>query len=267
MVRLADSTGHELILKNPASRIISLVPSQTEFLAYLGLDEEVVGITKFCVHPASWRKRKTIVGGTKSVHMDRIHGLDPDLVIGNKEENTREMVEELREYYPCYVSDVNDLDSACRMMSDLGSLTGRSLRAEGHIGECRALARNITADRDQEKSLKVAYVIWLDPLMVVGGGTYIDHMIRTLGWENAFGNMTRYPEITPEVWHAASPDVVLLSSEPFPFRKVHFHHFRTLSPDAYIRIVDGELFSWYGWRLVKALTILPALRSDILNGC
>lgn len=265
MIACTDGTGHEVILEAPAKRIVSLVPSQTEWLAYLGLDHEVLGITKFCVHPGSWRKRKMIVGGTKSVHYDRIQALNPDLIIGNKEENTQDMILELRRYYPCYTSDIRTFQSACTMMMDIGSLTARSEAADSFVNHCRFLSETLRIDPVRQPKRRVAYVIWMDPLMVVGSGTYIDHMINAMGWENAFGDKERYPQISEEKWRSVSPEVVMLSSEPFPFRKVHVDFFRRLSPGAEVRLVDGELFSWYGWRMAKALTILTEFKRNLLS--
>lgn len=259
MIKCIDGTGHEVVLPAPAKRIVSLVPSQTEWLAYLGLDEEVKGITKFCIHPEPWRKRKVVVGGTKSVHFDRIQELQPDLIIGNKEENTQEMILQLRDRYPCYTSDVLTFENAWTMMQDIGRLTGKEDAGSSFAAQCRSLADRIQRNAQGRPNRKVAYVIWMDPLMVVGSDTYIDHMLNALGWTNTFGSMPRYPKISTEDWQKAAPDLILLSSEPFPFKKVHMDFFQRLSPEAEVRLVDGELFSWYGWRMAKALTILPEM--------
>lgn len=94
----------------PPRRIVSLVPSQTELLADLGLDEEVVGITRFCVRPKDWKSHKTIVGGTKSINIERVAALTPDLIIANKEENERDQVEALSQIAPVFVTDVSSVD-------------------------------------------------------------------------------------------------------------------------------------------------------------
>ena len=107
-----DQTGRKITLDKPPHRIISLVPSQTELLYDLGLHNEVIGITKFCVHPQEWFQHKTRVGGTRQINIDIIHELRPDLIIANKEENVKEQVEELAGYYPVWISDVKHLEAA-----------------------------------------------------------------------------------------------------------------------------------------------------------
>src|SRR5689334_18071707 len=125
MPSFTDQIGRTISLNKTPRRIISLVPSQTELLYDLGLSDEVVGITKFCVHPEEWFRNKPRVGGTKQLNMDIIHHLQPDLVIANKEENVREQVEELASHYPVWVSDINNPDDAYWMMKELGSITGK----------------------------------------------------------------------------------------------------------------------------------------------
>ena len=111
-------------------RIVSLVPSQTELLFDLGLTEEVVGITKFCIHPADKVREKTIVGGTKTLHFDRIHALQPDLIIANKEENTREQIEALQAQYRVHVTDITTLPDALAMIRTVGQLVGKAPQAD-----------------------------------------------------------------------------------------------------------------------------------------
>ena len=256
-IEVRDQLGNLVQLDGPARRIVSLVPSQTEWLAYLGLEDHVVGITKFCVHPFSWKKKKNIIGGTKSVHFERIRQLEPDLIIGNKEENTRDVMDALSTRYNCYISDVSGLDSAIEMMKDIGKLTGTEDKAThftDHLKWLYSRTLNSTLPKNAEQ---VAYVIWNEPVMVAGNETYIHQILSSMGWKNAFGDKERYPVIEDEEWKERKVDAVLLSSEPFPFSEKHFPEFEDRVPGADIRLVDGELFSWYGWRLVKTLTILP----------
>lgn len=262
-INIVDQTGHIISLEQPAVRIVSLVPSQTEWLAYLGLDQEIVGITKFCIRPPSLKKRKLIVGGTKSVHFDRIESLNPDLVIGNKEENTQEMIRTLREKYPCYTSDVGDIQDAIRMMHDLGTLTGKELQAKQFTDHLASFLIRKEGSNIKDQKLSAAYVIWNDPIMVAGADTYIHSMMELMGLDNVFKNKVRYPEISGIEFKKTSPDMILLSSEPYPFRDIHKKQFAELAPDAGIELVDGELFSWYGWRILKALIRIPDLIKNI----
>ncbi|HET6996848.1 MAG TPA: helical backbone metal receptor, partial [Chitinophagaceae bacterium] len=138
MPSFTDQTGRKITLDKIPQRIISLVPSQTELLYSLGLNEQVVGITKFCVHPEEWFHSKTRIGGTKELKPDIIHQLKPDLIITNKEENVREQVEELAELYPLWVSDVNDVSSAFEMINQVGLMTGRQEEAAKLVAAIQA---------------------------------------------------------------------------------------------------------------------------------
>ena len=152
-----DQTGRIISAVKTPKRIISLVPSQTELLFDLGLDEEVVGITKFCIHPPEWFHTKTRVGGTKKLHINIIHELQPDLVIANKEENIKEQVEELAIHYPVWVSDVNDLESAYEMIEQVGSLTSRKEQADSIIEKIK---KNFSQIQHPNKKPLTAYLIW-----------------------------------------------------------------------------------------------------------
>ena len=237
MPSFTDQTGRCVTLQSIPKRIISLVPSQTELLFHLGLDAEVVGITKFCVHPAHWFKNKTRVGGTKQVSMDAVHQLNPDLIIANKEENVREQVEELAKHYPVWVSDVNDLDGACEMIDAVAKMIGKETDL---VKQIRDEFNRLT----KFASLRVAYLIWRKPYMAAGCGTFIDDMLKRCGFINII-DKERYPEVSIDELKAC--DVVLLSSEPYPFSQKHIEELGLPAV-----LVDGEMFSWYGSRLLQA---------------
>jgi ABC-type Fe3+-hydroxamate transport system substrate-binding protein len=244
----SDQTGHKFSLDSPPQRIVSLVPSQTELLAYLGLNERVVGITKFCVHPASWRQSKTIIGGTKKFHLDIIHSLKPDLIIGNKEENYRAGIEELREKYPVWTSDIVTLDDALAMISSIGAITDTQIPA-------RQCSKDIV---DKFRSVKkfhgqtVLYLIWRRPWMAAAQETFIHSMLTTLGLRNVLESEHRYPQVSSENIRLLAPAYIFLSSEPYPFGNDHIQEIREISPSSKILLVDGEMFSWYGSRLIHA---------------
>jgi len=229
-------------------KIISIVPSQTELLFDLGLGEEIIGITKFCVHPIDKIKRKPKIGGTKALNIKLIKELKPDLIIGNKEENEKDQIEELMQIFPVWMSDIADLEGAVDMISRVGKLVGREEKAT-------QLTLSIISSFNDLKfksfSLKAAYLIWRKPFIVAGKGTFIDDMLKRCGLTNAF-ELERYPEVFPAQIVEANPDVVLLSSEPYPFKERHIAEFRALVPHANIQLVDGEVFSWYGSRLLQA---------------
>lgn len=245
---VVDQMGREVNLPDRPMRIISLVPSQTELLHDLGLNDEVVGITKFCIHPKHWKKEKTIVGGTKQVHFDIIDELQPDLIIGNKEENEEGFITELATEYPVWMSDINSLTDALDMIEALGELTGRTREAEGLVVDILSEFGQL----DQPKQKKGAvYLIWKNPYMVAGQETFINEMLELAGFTNLVQE-SRYPELSIDEIKALNPSVVLLSSEPYPFKEKHIEELQAEMPNTQIMLVDGEMFSWYGSRLLKA---------------
>jgi ABC-type Fe3+-hydroxamate transport system substrate-binding protein len=254
---LLDQLGRTVSLPvYPPQRIVSLVPSQTELLADLGLVDRVVGLTKFCVHPASWRKEKTIVGGTKQLHLDQIRQLQPDLIIANQEENDREQVEALAQEFPVWVSKVVDLPTALEMILGVGEATGTRTLAED-----LALKIKVSFAGLEDFPLRsCAYLIWRKPYMVSGGDTFIQAMLDAAGFQNVFGHQDRYPEVSLAELAAADPEWILLSSEPFPFQEKHLAELSAVCPNAEIRLVDGEMFSWYGSRLLRSADYFRTLR-------
>lgn len=246
MKTFTDQTGYEVKLSAPPKRIVSLVPSQSEFLWDLGLKNELAGITKFCIHPEEMFRSTERVGGTKKIDFEKIRAIDPDLIIGNKEENEQKMIEALREEFNVWLSDIFDLNDAFGMMNSIGSMTGKEK-------EAKAIAAGIEADfavlPDLLKGKKVAYFIWYNPFIVVGRNTFINSMIEKLGGVNVFKHLSRYPEVSASQIKMAEADLILLSSEPFPFKMAHIHELKRVCPDTEVILVDGEMFSWYGSRL------------------
>lgn len=255
-----DQLNRAVEVVSTPNRIISLVPSQTELLFDLGLDNEIIGVTKFCIHPANKIKQKVKVGGTKTLNINLIKKLNPDLIIGNKEENERGQIEELMELFPVWMSDISDLYGATDMIWRVGELVGKGAEAE-------KLGKSIWSGFDdlsvKVKGLRVAYLIWRKPFIVAGKGTFIDDMLKRCGLRNVF-ELDRYPEVFPAQLVEANPDLILLSSEPYPFKERHIAEFRTLLPHVNVQLVDGELFSWYGSRLLQAPGYFNRL-TDSLN--
>lgn len=229
-------------------RIVSLVPSQTELLYNLGLESQVAGITKFCIHPPHWRKSKVVVGGTKSIHPHKIDALQPDLIIANKEENVKEQVEALAQRYRVYVSDISTLQDAIKMMEDIGKLTHTEATADKII---TAIRNNFESLRPQQR-IRTAYLVWRNPWMTVGGDTFIHDMLKRAGLDNIYADKKRYPVITMEDLSRSNCELLLLSSEPYPFQQKHINELQHLLPGTLIVLADGEMFSWYGSRLLHA---------------
>lgn len=230
-------------------RIISLVPSQTELLFDLGLEAETVGITKFCVHPSQWFSSKQRVGGTKTVDIAGVKQLQPDLIIANKEENVKEQVEQLATDYPVWVTDINNLQEALQMIKDIGALTGKSSQALSIVKKIQSSFATLIP---YDKQLNCAYLIWRKPYMAAGAGTFIHDMLEISGFTNIFGNKERYPAINISELRTKDCELVLLSSEPYPFKQKHIDELAVQLPGLQIILVDGELFSWYGSRILKA---------------
>ena len=233
------------------TRIVSLVPSQTELLYDLGLDEEVIGITKFCVHPNVWHKTKTRVGGTKSLKINIIQKLKPDLIIANKEENIREQIEQLAKTFDVFVTDVRNINDALKMIKNVGMLTGQASSAVRIANSIQSTFKKLFEKISSKEKIKTAYVIWRNPYMVAGGDTFISDMMQYCGMQNIYSNMKRYPEINIEDLKDKC-ELLLLSSEPYPFKEKHIRELQSQIPAVKIVLADGEMFSWYGSRLLKA---------------
>jgi len=245
-MHFTDQLSRTVFVPKPPERIISLVPSQTELLVDLGLEDRIVGVTKFCVHPAHLRKSKTVVGGTKNYRFEVIERLAPDLIIGNKEENDRSGIDQLASLYPVWMSDICDLKDSLRMISNLGEITHTQSKAADIILKIETAFAEATLYKGT-----CIYLIWEDPRMAAGKNTFIDSMLSLAGFENAI-QTERYPEITDEELIKLSPEYLLLSSEPFPFTDKHRRDIQRLCPRAKVLLVDGEMFSWYGSRLLYA---------------
>ncbi len=241
--------GNHVNIDFPPQRIVSVVPSQTELLFALGLDEAVVGITRFCVHPEHWFRNKARIGGTKQLHIDKIRSLQPDLVIANKEENEKEQIEILAKEFPVWVSDIKTAEHGLQMIRQIGQLVNKESAAVRLAGEIRNAFDTLPKTSSPQK---VAYFIWYKPWMSVGRDTFIHDMLQRTGWENVFADKLRYPEIDPDTLRAADPHLVLLSSEPFPFKEQHVQEIKSILPFATVKLVDGEMFSWYGSRMLYA---------------
>ncbi|UCS93572.1 helical backbone metal receptor [Echinicola marina] len=253
-----DQMGREVTLAKMPKRIVSLVPSQTELLVDLGLEDQLVGLTKFCVRPKGLKEKKTIIGGTKQFKFEVIKALEPDLIIGNKEENYREGIEILEQRFPVWMSDIYNLSDAFKMISDIGALTGKE-------GEAQKLIGKIQQDwlKRVARIGTVLYLIWQEPIIGVGKKTFIDEMLKWNGLENVLES-ERYPSLKIEEIEDLNPDFIFLSSEPFPFKETHLDVFQKLFPHSKVVLVDGEMFSWYGSRLQYAPAYFKSLSKRLV---
>ena len=254
-----DQLKRILEVDNTPKRIVSLVPSQTELLVDLGLESSIVGVTKFCVHPSSLRKNKTIVGGTKQVHFDKVKALNPDIILCNKEENTKEMIIELEKIAPVHISDIYNLEDALELISLYGTLFSVEKNTECLIQNIEKEYKVFRQYISNQPKLKVVYFIWKNPWMVAADDTFINEMLVLSSFENNFENLKRYPEIELNAIDK-NVDIIMLSSEPFPFKEEHIKSLKLRFPKSKVILVDGEYFSWYGSRLEKAFGYFKTLR-------
>ena len=249
-IKLLDQLNNQHFFDQTPSKIVSLVPSITETLFDFGLENSIVGITKFCVNPMHFKKTKTIVGGTKKVNFDKIKNLNPDIIFCNKEENTIEMVVELRKICSVWITDITSLNNNNQMITNFGKIFDKPAMAINFIEQ---IAQKSKKFQSIQKSKKAAYIIWKNPYMAAGLDTYINAVMTTIGLQNAFATENRYPETTIESLQKMNAELLLLSSEPYPFSEKDCAELQTFLPKTKVMLVDGEMFSWHGTPLLRAL--------------
>jgi ABC-type Fe3+-hydroxamate transport system substrate-binding protein len=258
-----DQMNRSVEVAWPPKRIVSLVPSQTELLYDLGLHNEVVGQTLFCIHPPEMHELKPRIGGTKNVNIETVAALQPDLIIGNKEENDRQTIEALAKLYPVWMSNIQTLEDALEMINLIGELVNRPTEAQLIASTIQQSFSTLLAN-SQQPTVKSVYLIWRTPWMAAGHDTFINDMLNRLGFHNVAQSLdSRYPEITDQQIQSFQPDVIFLSSEPYPFKAKHIEELQAICPQATIKLVDGELFSWYGSRLVHSVAYFKELLISI----
>jgi len=240
-----DQIQRRIDIDFPPKRVVSLVPSITFLLYRLGLEQEVVGLTRFCKLPKYWKKQKQVIGGTKEVNIDKIISLKPDLILANKEENTKEIVDDLSKIAPVYVSDIYDLETNTEFILQLGKLLDKEQQAHKLVANIAQKFSNMQALLPSH-TYKTLYLIWKNPYMTVGGETFIHQMMQYAGFENIYANYKRYPVIQDEEFIKLQPEIVLLSSEPYPFKLKNQKEIQTIFPRAKVLLVEGEPFTWFG---------------------
>lgn len=257
-----DQHGTSHFFKTTPKRIVSLVPSQTELLYDLGLEDSIVGITKFCVHPIHLKNTKRIIGGTKIVDFTKIKELNPDVIIANKEENTKAIVDELTQICPVIVTDIKSVEDNIKMIEDFGQLFNKKEEAKQWISNISLAYLDFQFFMVDKPIKKVLYFIWAKPYMVAGEETFIDAMLKLNNFQNAFKN-PRYPEIQVNELKQCDVDLILLSSEPYPFNQSHEVEIGKFTSNVQFIQVDGECFSWYGSRILKAFDYFKTLHEKL----
>ena len=244
--KTVDQLNNELLFSSFPKRIISLVPSISELLAHYEPYIQLVGVTRFCEYPKRLRTDKVIIGGTKDPDIKKILALKPDLIIANKEENNKVDIDQLNQSSPVWISDINTLDDASKMIKSLEELLGIPLERQIFLSLEQKLNKSL-----DNISGTVAYVIWQNPIMIAGHDTYISNWLKKIGLEN-ISNKNRYPEVSFEWLNNNNPDYVFLSSEPYPFKEKNRLEFESLCKHSKIELVDGRMFSWYGKAMLEA---------------
>lgn len=255
-----DQLNNSILLNSYPKRIISIVPSQSELLWDLGLRDELVGITKFCIHPKEMFDSIERVGGTKTLNIEKIRALKPDLIIGNKEENEQSQILELQKEFPVWMSDIYHLEDALKMIELVGELVNQSSKADFIKNNIQHSFFNI------QKAFKTGlYLIWNKPYMAAGRDTFIGDMLKKIGIQNVLEQNSRYPELCLDDIKALNPEFIFLSSEPYPFNDTHIQELQKEMPKAKIILVDGELFSWYGSRLQYSVEYFNELIQNLFH--
>ena len=238
-------------------KIISLVPSITEALFDFGLDDtQLIGRTKFCIHPKDKVESVMKIGGTKNINVSKILELKPDLIIANKEENDEQQVKELMKYFDVWVTDITTVEDNISFLNELGKRLNKIEIANEFIQKIEEIFSGLNSD----KNLKAVYLIWKNPYMTIGGDTFINDVLKKIGIKNIFENQKRYPEISVD--EMKNTDIIFLSSEPYPFKEKHLTEIKEVTGTKTIR-VDGEAFSWYGTQLAKRREYFKELLNEL----
>ena len=260
MLSYIDQLNNKTLLASKPIRIISIVPSQSELLWHLGIRKELIGITKFCIYPIQMYNNKVRVGGTKKLNINKIRELQPDLIIGNKEENDQHHIELLKKEFNVWMSDIYSFNDVFKMISSLGVIFEKERQA-------KTLVSKIKSDLIMIKNIfnqnRIIYFIWNKPYMCAGQNTFINHVLKHIGFKNLI-SISRYPQINEFELISLQPDFCLLSSEPFPFKEKHINNLKNIVPNSKIMMVDGEIFSWYGSRLLHLKKYVIGLKKTVV---
>ncbi len=259
-MKCKDQLNRQILLKDSPQRIISLVPSITYTLSDFQLNDNVVGITRFCKFLPYSKKEKTIIGGTKDIKIDRIKSLKPDIILANKEENTKEIVEQLERIAPVFVSDIKNFEDNLVFLEKIGKIFDKEILAKYFINKLYSLQNLLNSHKKNKKSV---YLIWKNPWMTIGGDTYINEMMKLSGFDNLYKDKKRYPVTDIKEMKKLNPELILLSSEPFPFKVKHQRELQEIFPNTEVKLVEGEAFTWFGTYPLKGLKYLSELNKKI----
>lgn len=260
MQTVVDCLGREITLPKNISRIVSLVPSISELIYDLNVEDKLVGVTKFCVHPKYFQIEKTVIGGVQDFDIEKIKELNPDVVFASKDENFEDEIAELEKFVPVYVTDVKNINEAKQMISNFGDLLNRRNEATKILMKIDLQLSDLSKITDDLLYRSGAYLVWNEPWVAAGKETFVDSMLKLIKVDNVFSNLNeRYPMVTGANIHLGNPDIVMLPTEPFKFEDQQAMEISAHTHDAATFFVDGEVFAWYGSRLVKSIDQLKLL--------
>lgn len=258
-----DQLGRTMQFSFPPKRIVSIVPSQTELLFELGLDNEIVGLTRSCIHPIAKFAARVKVGDPRMLDLAKIRSLQPDLILAGKEENRRGEVSQLAEEFPVWTSEVATLEHAMTMIASVGALVDREPEAsylnhllQAGFSDLQSLAAQQKIDK------KVIYLVGKDPYVAAGQDTFTSDLLARNGLRNVAGEL-RYVQLDISTIRETDPDIVMLASAPYSFKQEHLEELQLQLPGVQVMLVDGELFSWYGSRLIKSVQYLFQLQQQL----
>ena len=262
---LTDALGIRHAPVDLSARIVSLVPSITELLFALGLGDQVVGRTHYCIHPQPAVAAIPSVGGTKKVNQARLRALQPTHVIVNVDENPRELAERLMadglQVIVTHPLEPQDNISLYRL---IGGIFNRAAEAEMQVAEFEQALTEL--QRAAWPQRQVLYLIWREPWMGVSRETYISRTLALVGWETLPAeSAARYPTLEMERSLLDAADLILFSSEPYRFQPADLAAFAqeyACSPEK-LRRIDGEMTSWYGSRAIQGLRYLEQFAREV----
>ncbi len=258
-----DDLKREVTLASHPERIVSLCPSITETLVKLGLSSKLAGRTDYCYRPEEEVEHIPRLGGPKDIRIEELKEIAPQLIIAVREENSQEQINTLQERFPVFVFDVTTYSQALDMINKLGELTGKednAVEMAHEIDQAFAQIPQLTTP------LSFLYLIWKDPLMAAGKRTYINSILAAHGFVNCLDSfIQRYVTLNIEVFKKLSFDLALLPCEPYEFTEEDRKDVLAFFPHSDVRLVDGEAFSWYGYRMLSAASYLKELILSLNN--
>lgn len=241
------------------NRIISLVPSLTQLVLDLGLKDRLVARTRFCIYPEGLVDDIPIIGGTKNPNIEKIFSLEPDYIIANHEENRKDDIELLQDKVKVVVTEIDTIEEAL----DTILMLGEDLEVKSDAETLVTNIQDLLSESPKLTPIKAAYFIWKDPWMVAASKTYIDSILSHYDLSNVFSDKERYPQVSLKELSDQEPELILLSSEPYPFKEKHIKEIHKFCPNTQIQLINGEWFSWYGSGMIEAFQELNTWRQEL----